>query len=46
MCPYYNESQKCCAIYKTTQNSYNDANYCHEQTYRSDSGSNGAGIRQ
>lgn len=33
MCPYYNESQKCRANYKTTQNSYNDANYCHEERY-------------
>ena len=33
MCPHYNESQKCCAIFKTTQNSYNDSNYCHEERY-------------
>lgn len=30
MCPYYNETQHYCKIYKTTQNSSNDWDYCHE----------------
>ena len=33
MCPYYHESQHYCKIYNTTQNSSNDANYCHECRY-------------
>lgn len=30
MCPYYYEGGRYCAIYKTTQDSYNDSHYCHE----------------
>ncbi len=30
MCPYYNDSQKTCKIYKTSQNESNRQDYCLE----------------
>ena len=33
MCPYYDENRKICAIYKTTQNSSNESDYCKECRY-------------
>lgn len=31
MCPYYDERNNVCKIYKTTQSSYNAETYCKEK---------------